>query len=412
MAKLAAKGGTPIAPNGLKAPWPIYDELEEKMLIETLRSGNWCSLWNPGGPVRRAEEAFAKFVGTKYAMMVNNGTDAIYVALRAAGVGFGDEVIVPAVTFIASASAIVLANAIPVFVDIDPETYQLSPDAVEAAITPRTKAIEVVHYGGYPADMDRIAEIAKKHNLIVIEDACEAHGSEWRGKRVGSLSNAGCFSFQMGKPLTCGEGGGITFDDESFRFGCYSHRSFGTREGGQRYEHFIISGNYRMSEFPAAILLAQMTRIEGQIQTRHDNGEYFAEELEKIGGIRALKRDPRITKKSYYFYLLRYDASQWKGLERGKFMQALGAEGIGCGLAHNQPLYQNPAFRDMAGNCPVACRFYKGSMDYTKVRCPEAERVYTTEIVSFGKDFLMDRANVDLALEAIRKVKDNVDELL
>jgi dTDP-4-amino-4,6-dideoxygalactose transaminase len=410
MAKLALKGGTPVAPQGLKVRWPIIDELDEKMLLDTLRSGNWCSIFNPGGMVHKAEEAFAKFVGTKFAMCVGNGTDAILVALRAAGIGPGDEVIVPAVTFIASASAVVLANAVPVFVDIDPETYQLDPAAVEAAITERTKAIEVVHYGGYPADMDRIGEIARKHNLVVIEDACEAHGSEWRGRRVGSLGNAGCFSFQMGKPLTCGEGGAVTFDDEQMRMGCYSHRSFGVREGGQRYEHFIIAGNYRMSEFPAAVLLAQLTRVEGQIDTRHENGEYFARELEKIGGIRALKRDPRITKYSYYFYLMRYDEAEW-GVPRGLFMQAVAAEGVGMNLAHNQPLYMNPAFRDVAGHCPAACRFYKGEMDYAKVSCPVAERVYQKEIVALMKDFLLERPAVDLALEAIRKVKENVGEL-
>ena len=397
MSKLAINGGTKVAPDGLKTTWPIFDDLEEKYVLETLRSGRWCSMGYSEGMVAQAERAFAEFIGTKYAMAVPSGTAALEVGFRACGVGPGDEVIVSAVTFVASASAINLVGADPVFVDIERETCQLSPDAVEAAITPRTRAIEPVHYGGYPADMDRIMEIAKKHDLRVVEDACEAHGSEWRGKKIGSIGDVGAFSFQMGKPCTAGEGGAVTFDDEKLRVNCYHHARLGRTEDGEKYEHLVAAGNYRMSEFVGAILLAQISRLEEQTDARYVNGEYFADELEKIGGICAMKRDPRVTKQGYYFYLTRYDSSQWNGVHRNQFMKALGAEGIGAHMAHNQPLYTLGA--------------YKNNERYANDCCPVAEDVYANEVISFGKDFLMDRKMVDLVLEGIQKVKDNLDEL-
>lgn len=406
MSKLAIKGGNPVAPNGLKTTWPIFDEKEKEGLIEVLESGEWCSLGQSEGKVAQFEKGFAKFIGTKYAMAAPTGTDALELAFRTCGIEAGDEVIVPAVTFIASASAVVLATGVPIFVDVDPETYQISPEAVEAAITDRTKAIEPVHYGGYPADMDRIMEIAKRHNLFVIEDAAEAHGSEWRGKKVGSLGDMGCFSFQMGKPLTCGEGGGVTYNSEDLAMSCYSYAHFGKKPGGEKYEHYIPAGNFRMSEFLGAILLAQLSRLEEQTEIRYENGEYFAQELEKIDGISALKRDSRVTKRGYYFYFLRYDSSQWNNIHRDKFMEALKAEGILCHTAHNQPLYRNPAFRDIKKSL-----LYGNEVDYSKVHCPEAERIYESEVIAMGKDFLTEKENVDLIIEAIKKIRKNISEL-
>jgi len=405
MAKLAANGGTPALPDGLKnVPWPVFDDAERQALLDVLESGEWCSM--SGGKVAEFQDAFADYVGTKHATAVPTGTAALELAFRACGIEPGDEVIVPAVTFIASASAIVLANGVSVFVDVDPETYQISPDAVEAAITDRTRAIEPVHYGGYPADMDRITEIAGKHGLFVIEDSAEAHGSEWRGKRVGSLGDIGCFSFQMGKPLTCGEGGVLTYSDDELATSCYSYARLGRKPGGEKYKHYVPAGNYRMSEFLGALLLAQLARLEEQTEIRHENGEYLAAELEKLEGISALKRDPRVTKRGYYFYFMRYDASQWNNVHRDKFIEALKAEGVPCGTAHNNPLYQNPAFRQIKRSL-----LHGNDMDYSKVHCPEAERIYASEVVAMGKDFLMARENVDRIVAAISKLRDNIDEL-
>ncbi len=406
MAELAINGGTPAVPDGLKTTWPVYDDAEKEALNEVLESGRWCSVGAPDGKVAQFEKEFAKFIGSKYATAVSTGTDALELAFRACDVEPGEEVIVPAVTFVASASAVTLSTGVPIFVDVDPETYQIAPEAVEAAITDRTKAIEVVHYGGYPADMDRITEIAEKHDLFVIEDCAEAHGSEWRGKRVGSLGDFGCFSFQMGKPLTCGEGGGVTYSDEDLAESCYAHAHLGRRRGGGKYRHHVPAGNFRLSEFLGGILLAQLARLEEQTETRHENGEYLAAELEKIEGISALKRDPRVTKRGYYFYFMKYDSSAWAGVHRDRFAEAMGAEGVRCGTAHNDPIYQNPAFREIKKSL-----LFGNEIDYTKVHCPEAERIYSSEVLALGKDFLMERENVDRILGALRKLRDNIDEL-
>ena len=406
MAQLAINGGEPLIPGGLQTRWPIYDDTERGALIEVLESGHWCSLGQPESKVAQFERKFAQYIGTAHCLAVPTGTDALELAFRACGLEAGDEVIVPAVTFIASASAVVLATGVPVFVDVDPETYQISPEAVEAAITDRTRAIEPVHYGGYPADMDRIIEIAEKHDLFVVEDCAEAHGSEWRGKRVGSLGTMGCFSFQMGKPLTCGEGGSVTYSEEELAVKCYSYARLGRRPGGERYKHYIPAGNFRMSEFLGAILLTQLARLEEQTEIRYQNGEYLARELDRMEGISALKRDPRVTKRGYYFYLVRYDASKWNDLHRDRFMEALRAEGVPCSTAHNDPLYQNPAFRDIKESL-----LYGNEMDYSKVHCPEAERIYATEVIAMSKNVLMDKGDIDKILAAIRKVRKNVDEL-
>ncbi len=406
MANLAINGGTPLLARRLQPRWPIFGEAEKEGLLEVLHSGRWCSMGNSEGKVAQFERSFARFIGTEYATAVPTGTDALELAFRSCGLEAGDEVIVPAVTFIASASAVVLASGVPVFVDVDPETYQISPEAAEAAITSRTRAIEVVHYGGYPADMDRIMEIAEKHGLLVVEDCAEAHGSEWRGKKVGSFGSMGCFSFQMGKPLTCGEGGAVTYSDEELALQCYSWSRLGRRPGGEQYEHHIPAGNFRMSEFLGAILLSQLDRLEEQTRLRHENGEYLAHELEKIEGISALKRDPRVTGRGYYFYFMRYDSSGWNQVHRDRFMAALEAEGIPCGTAHSSPLYRNPAFRDIKKSL-----LHRSQIDYSTMRCPEAERIYANEVVALTKDLLLQKEDVDKVLEGIVKLRENLDEL-
>jgi len=406
MAKLAINGGQKAVSDGLNMKWPIYDDAEKKALIEVLESGRWCSAGNTDGKSGQFEIEFAKYIGSKYALAVPNGTQALELALKACEIEPGDEVIVPAVTFIASATAVVLANGVARFVDVDPETYQISPEAVEAAINDRTRAIEPVHYGGYPANMDRIMEIAKKHDLYVVEDCAEGHGSEWKGQRIGSIGDLGGFSLQMGKPLTCGEGGVITFSDDKIAASCYAHGRLGRRAGGEKYQHYLPAGNYRLSEFLGAILLVQLSRLEEQTEIRYKNGEYFAEELEKIGGIPALKRDPRVTKRGYYFYFLRYDSSKWNNVHRDKFMSALRAEGVPCGTAHNQPLYKNPAFRDIKKSL-----LHGNEIDYSKVHCPESDRIYESEVIAMGKNFLLERENIDKILGAIHKLRENIDEL-
>jgi dTDP-4-amino-4,6-dideoxygalactose transaminase len=406
MAKLAINGGNPAVTDWVPNRWPIFDDRDRQALLDTLESGNWCCMWSENSKVAQFEKLFAEYIGTKYATCVNSGTASLELAFRSCDIEPGDEVIVTAVSFVASASAIVLAGGVPVFVDVDPETYQMSPDAVEAAITDKTRVIEAVHYGGYPVDMDRIGEIAKKHNLFIVEDCAEAHGTEWRGKKVGSLGDIGGFSFQMGKNLTCGDGGVMTYSKDELAISCYSYSRYGNVPGGERYVHYVPAGNFRMSEFLAALLAVQLSRHVEQTDTRYRNGEYFAQELEKIGGISALKREPRITKRGYYFYFLRYDSSKWGGIHRNKFREALAAEGVHTGTAHNDPIYMNPAFQNIKRSL-----LYGSKMDYAKVHCPEAERIYNSEVIAMGKDFLMEKGNVDRIIRAIQKLRDNIDEL-
>ncbi len=423
MAKLAIKGGKPVIPDGLKIKWPIFDHADKKALIEVLESGKWCSCsylfknTQFESKVAKFEREFAKWNGANYAIATTSGTSALILALKAGGIEAGDEVILPAVTYVSSGTSVILANAIPIFVDIDPETYQISPQAVEEAITDKTKAIMPVHYGGYPANMDRIMETARKHNLLVIEDAAEAHGSEWRGKKVGSIGDMGCFSFQMGKPLTCGEGGIVLTNNEDLAVKCYSYGDLGRmpiEKEGRKYDTYLPAGNHRMSEFLGALLSVQLSRCDNQTEIRHKNGEYFARKLEKIEGISALKRDPRVTKRGYYFYFLRYDPSRWDGVPRDEFIKALTSEGVPCSARQNDPVYKSIVFyKNVFGKtgCPVSCPLYEKKIDYSKFHCPEAERIYESEAVALGKDFLMERENIDKTLEAIYKIRENIDEL-
>lgn len=416
MPELAIKGGEPVAPGGLRLEWPIIDEADKFAVLEALTSRRWCAVEHgPETKNGQFEAAFCRYLGVEYGILVDNGTNALFLALKAGGIEPGDEVIVPAVTFIATAAAVIHANAIPIFADINPETYQIDPNSVRRLISDRTKAVIPVHYGGYPADMDEIMQIAGEHNLLVIEDAAEAHGSEWRGRKVGSIGHFGCFSFQQGKPLTCGEGGFVATGSRELAAKAASYANFGRITGkADIYEHHWLGYNMRLSEIHAALLLSQLRKLPMQTEIRHANGEYLASQLEKIGGVKPLKRDPRITKRGYYFFFIRYISEEFGGVHRDIFLKALRAEGIPAHTAHNRPLYMNPAFEEMKfgrTGCPIKCSFYGKPIDYSKVHCPVAEYIYKNEVVALPKDILMDRKNVNLVIEAVKKIKENIHEL-
>ena len=268
MAHLAINGGPRVREKAFPR-WPVHGEAERKAILEVLESGQW------GGVEQRVvpqfEEQFAALHQCAHGVTCTNGTAALEIAIRALGISFGDEVILPPYTFIASATAILLNQAIPVFVDVDPETYTLDPSKIEEAITPKTKAIMAVHIGGMPCEMDAILHIANKHNLAVIEDSAQAHGAEWAGQRVGSIGTVGCFSFQSSKNMTSGEGGIIVTNDQEVYDRCWSIHNVGRIPGGRWYEHPNLGGNYRMTEWQAAILLAQMGRLHDQMKVRDAN---------------------------------------------------------------------------------------------------------------------------------------------
>jgi dTDP-4-amino-4,6-dideoxygalactose transaminase len=395
--QLAVNGGERVR----TAPWPgwpEWDEADAQAVADVVRSGEWFSM--SGTRVKAFGEAFAAFHGAQFGAPCTNGTQALEIALRAAGVKAGDEVIVPPYTFIATASACVQVNAVPVFADIDPDTYNLDPRAAEAAITGRTTAIIAVHIAGCPADMDAFQDLARRRGLRLIEDAAQAHGAEWRGRRIGALGDAGTFSFQASKNLNAGEGGIILTDQPELYDRAWSLIHFGRIRAGGWYQHEILSGNYRMTELQAALLTSQMRRLEAQTQRRNENALYLARQLEEIPGIRPLKRDERVTCHAYHLFIFRYDATSFGGLPRQEFIRALNAEGIPCSAGYT-PLYRENAFHPDRNTHPFA-----GQHDYGSVHCPVAERACAEEAVWLFQTMLLgSRSDMDDIAAAVRKIQ-------
>ena len=369
MSTLAALGGVPVRSTPFPQ-WPMTDKTDEKALLQALRSGKWGR--HQGHLTEAFEQRFASYQGARFGIGVANGSVAIRLALQAAGVKAGDEVIVPPYTFFSTASSVVEVNAVPVFADISPRTYCLEPGAIEAAITPRTRAIIPVHFAGQAAAMDEIMALAKQHGLIVIEDAAHAHGAEYLGKRLGSWGDLSTFSFQSSKNLTSGEGGIILTSEERYERICRSLHTCGRFPESAWYEHQLLGGNYRMNEFQAALLSAQFDRLEQQAQQREANGKLLNRELAKIPGIRPLERGFGETRHSYHLYIFRYEPAAFDGLPRQKFLAALAAEGVPCSAGYDRPLYQQPVFINHSfGPYIVAEAQYP---DYGQVSCPVSEQ--------------------------------------
>ncbi|OIO00521.1 aminotransferase DegT [Candidatus Desantisbacteria bacterium CG_4_10_14_0_8_um_filter_48_22] len=412
MAKLAVLGGKPVAEGGLKTPpWPMVDKSDIKTVEEALKGRRWCRIY-PGSWAERFEHEYAKWTGAKYALAVSNGTVTLELSLKAGGVRIGDEVIVPAVTFIATASAVSEVGAIPVFADCDPDTAQISPRSIEESITKRTKAIIVVHYGGYPVDLDSIRSIARKHRLLLVEDCAHAHGTRWRGKHAGTIGDFGSFSFQESKSLASGEGGAvITNNRKLFEEASIIH-NIGRVVGKPGYGHFILSSNYRLSEIQAALLLSQIKRLKYQTDYKHRMGEFLAKELSKIGGAEPLPRDSRITKRGYYFFIIKYDPKHFGGAHRDKFLRALNAEGIPAGAAYGVPLYKNYAFRRSQIAKVLPPRIIGKLPDYEKLRLPAAEDFCANRQVTISHCLLLSkRPKVQKIIDAVAKIKENSAEL-
>jgi dTDP-4-amino-4,6-dideoxygalactose transaminase len=323
--KLAIDGGTPVRERPFP-DWPVFDEAEVEAVTEVVRSGTWGEL--TGTKVREFERAFAAYQEAKHGVCVVNGTAALQIGLRALGVRAGDEVIMPSYTFIATPNAALSLGATPVFVDIDPDTFLLDPARIVEVITPRTRAIVPVHLFGSACDMDAILDIARRHGLAVLEDACQAWGAEWNGRRVGALGDLGAFSFQSSKNINAGEGGIIVTNDDALEELAWSLHNVGRRRGGEWYEHVRVGGNYRMTEFQAAILLVQLTRLPAQTAVRAANACYLCERLADTPGVRPPKVDPRVTGHAWHVFMMRYDGAAFGGMTRDAFLDALRAEGI------------------------------------------------------------------------------------
>ncbi|HTI72513.1 MAG TPA: DegT/DnrJ/EryC1/StrS family aminotransferase [Candidatus Limnocylindria bacterium] len=400
--KLALLGGKPIRSRPFTA-WPIYGKAEEKRLLKTLHSGKWGRL--QGDEVSTFERRFAAMHGCQQGICIVNGTVSLRISLIAAGIRADDEVIVPPYTFFSTASAVIEANAVPVFADIDLETFNLNPKAVEAAITPRTKAIIPVHFAGQPADMNALMAIAAKHKLTVIEDAAHAHGASYQSRPAGSLAHLASFSFQSSKNLTCGEGGIITSNDNTLAEACRSIHNCGRVPQGLWYEHHVISGNNRLGEFQAAILNCQLDRLESQTKTRDRNGQYLASRISKLPGIHPQKRSTDCTRHSYHLFMLRLDSAAF-GAPRATVIKALQAEGIPCsgGYAislHKQPMFQNKAFGPYLPKSSAKLR-------YDRVECPNSDLICREQGVWFEQSmFLGTRTDMDDIAAAFEKIHKN-----
>lgn len=322
---------------------PIIGEEEIENVVEVLKSGMIAQ----GPKVMEFEEKFANWIGAKYGIATNSGTSALHVALLACGIGEGDEVITTPFTFIASGNAIVYTGATPVFADIDLDTYTIDPDKIEDLITDKTKAILPVQLYGQAADMDKIREIAEKHDLKIIEDAAQAHGAEYNGEKVGTLGDMACFSFYPTKNMTTSEGGMITTNDEELAKKAQMFRAHGASE---RYHHDEIGYNFRMTDIAAAIGLAQLKVIDEFNNKRISNANYLNEQLKDVEGI-ATPKSPDNYKHVYHQYTILVE----KG-NRDDWVEFLTNKGIGTGIHYPIPLYNQPIYKKLGieGDCPLA----------------------------------------------------------
>lgn len=342
--ELALFGGEAAAP--AFPAWPQSGPEEEAGLLEVLRSGEWGG-YNPVIP--ELEQKFAARHGARYGIAMANGTLSLAAALQACGIGEDptDEVIVPSYTFFASASSVLLAGASLRFADIEPVSLTLDPAAVEAAITPRTRAIMPVHFAGHPANLAALQEICRKHNLVLLEDAAQAHGAAFRGKPVGSWGDLSSFSFQASKNMTAGEGGMIVTNNEDLANKVWGLTNQGRKKGGKWYEHYVLGANYRLTGFQGAMLLAQLGRLDAQVNLRQQNAAILDRELRANPqlGLSPIGRTPDATSHAYHIYVSRYNQEALDGLSRERFVEALAAEGVPCSTGYPMVLDDQPVFQ-------------------------------------------------------------------
>ena len=404
--------GGPKARSTAFASWPKFDFTEEKAILEVLRSGHWYR--GTGQVVKKFEESFAALTGAQNVLATCNGTAALFVALNVLGVEPGDEVIVPPYTFSATVNAVLRMHALPIFVDTDLETFQMDHNKVEAAITPATRAIMPVHLGGNVCDLDAISAIAAKRNIPVIEDSCQAHLAEWKGRKTGTYGAAGCFSFQASKNLNSGEGGAILFQDGEVRDRAYAfHNNGGALKPTASFTYASSGANYRLPEFQAALLLSQMTRLEGQVKARTDNGRYLTSMLREIPGIAPARQYAGTTNNAYHLYMFRYDESAFSGLPRAKFLKALAAEGIPCSSGY-APLNTQPYIK-----ASLEARGYQRLFSAERLKqwreqnvCPQNDKL-CSQAVWFTQNLLLgSRGDMEQIAEGVRKIQAHAGELL
>lgn len=391
--------------------WPVWNPAtDEELVLKVLRSG----VWSRAGVVTEFEKKWAETIGSKRCLAVVNGTNALIAAMVQLGIGGGDEVIVPPYTFIATVAAILQTGAMPVFVDTDPKTFQIDADKIEAKITDRTRAVLPVHILGLPADMTKIMAIAKKHDLFVVEDACQAWLAEINHRKVGTFGNAGCFSFQNSKNIPMGEGGAIVSDDDAFMDRCYSFHNYGNPYGslvGSVGNATIIPGTkLRLAEYQAAIGLVQLVRLEEQTAKRNENAAYLKSQLSKIPGIIPYEYNPGVTRAAFHLFPFRYKMEEFGNLPRKNFINALRAEGVPCSGGYS-PLNKMPFLENAFKTKNFRLMYPPEMLDYKrymeKNQCPANDQL-CNEAVWFEQSMLLaEKKDMDYIAETIVKIRKN-----
>ena len=413
MAHLALAGGKPLRQAPFPA-WPVWGQAEIDAVQAVVESGRWGA--EQGTEVRRFEAEFATYQEVAYGIAVVNGTVALKLALTAAGVGVGDEVIVPGYTFVATATAALEIGAVPVFAEIDPHTYTLDPGSAAACVTSRTRAMIPVHLGGRPADMDALCALARQYDLVVVEDAAQAWGASWQGQKVGTLGHIGCFSFQSSKNITAGEGGMIVTNDAAMAEVARSLGNCGRQKEGAWYAHYRLGGNYRLSEFQGAILRVQLQRYPQHLLQRQANAAYLTQLLAAVDGVTPLPQDSCVTANAYHLMVLRYQAAAFAGVSKATFIAALQAEGIsGVHGGYSLPAYRQPVMQ--AENFGLATPpLYTGvhpcPPDYHQVHHPVTERACVEEAIWLRHNMLLgERSDMEDIVAALQKIQQYSDEL-
>ncbi len=405
--------GGPKAHAGVFSPWPVIGQTDEKAINDALQSKKWCRLGS--NKVDNFENEYAKLNGSKHCLATSSGTSALLTLMGALDIGPGDEVIIPVYTFIATYNIVVLNYALPIFVDTDIESFQIDADKIEAAITKQTKAIIPVHIGGSPANLDKILETGLKTKIPVLEDACQAHLAEWRGKKVGNFGLAGAFSFQASKNLNSGEGGAILTNDEKFAQTCYSfhNQGQGGRETGYNPGTGTRGTNVRLTEFQGSLLLAQMTRVVEQTNRRTENASYLTRILKQIPGIAPAKLHEGTTRSAYHLYMFRYDKNHFAGLSRDRFLDALTKEGIPCSNGYGM-MNKEEYVTGLAKNRHYLNIYGEKTMKHWLERnqCPQNDLLTQEQSVWFFQNMLLGpRTDMDQIAEAIRKIQKHAAEI-
>ena len=407
----ALLGGQPVRTQPFPS-WPRFGSPEEEAMLRTLRSGKWFRGY--GQEVAAFEKAYAQMTGARFCLATANGTSALLTSLHALDIQPGDEIILPPYTFVATLNVVLLNYALPIFVDTDPDTFQIDAKKVEAAITPRTRLLLPVHIGGSAADLDTLLEISKRRGIPLLEDACQAHFGEWRGRKLGTLGTLGCFSFQASKNLNSGEGGAILTDHEDLVEKCYTfHNNSRARKYSGSASRYIGRGaNLRMTEFQGALLQAQMQKLEEQTRVRQQNAAMLTKLLDQIGGVVPARMYPGCTGNAYHLYMARYRKEEFAGLSRRTFLRALQAEGIPCSAGY-APLNKEPYIRETLSSRGYRAMYPADLLQAWEERtaCPVNDKLCEEGFWLAQTMFLGTSTDMEQIAAAVQKIRRHADEL-